>query len=117
MRIFISLYISFFILSFMNGQVSVHEEYDNINPIKKNTTISQEEKIKIYENFLDNALKTANQKNTFFGYLFLLSDKMRNQDYVSANVFLIKADSIAPVSYTHLDVYKRQMIESQLGGQ
>lgn len=95
MRIFIFFCISFFLLTIINSQESFHDEFDSLNPIKKNITVSPEEKLKIYKNFLDSALETGDQRNVFFGYLFMLSDKMRNQDYVSANVFLIKADSVA----------------------
>ena len=59
--------------------------------------MNAEERTDVYKNYLTSALRSGAQEKVFLGYLFLLSDEMRHQDYVSANALLIKADRIANI--------------------
>ncbi|MFZ1702814.1 MAG: tetratricopeptide repeat protein [Saprospiraceae bacterium] len=97
MKILISAFFGFVFCVSLNGQSGFKVEYDKINPVKDEENVKLEDKIRIHQNFLSNAIKEQDQKRIFMGYVFLLSDQMRNQNYVEAQKYLIKADSLADI--------------------
>ncbi|MFZ1749734.1 MAG: hypothetical protein WAU01_06065, partial [Saprospiraceae bacterium] len=72
--------------------------YDQANPIKNNAEFTIEQRLNLHLEFFDAALKEGNRTKIFYAYLFLQSDYMRNQDYATANDYLLKADSIAQLT-------------------
>ncbi len=98
MRSLSLVFILVIVSTFIFGQNSFRKEYERANPINETSILNAEERTDVYKNYLTSALRSGAQEKVFLGYLFLLSDEMRHQDYVSANALLIKADSIANLS-------------------
>lgn len=90
-------YFSFIILLFYSGyaQVNFKMELKKADPIEIDSKLSNNEKFKIHQRFLQKAISEKNVKNEFYGHLFLYVDYYKVQDYVKLNESLLKAEKIA----------------------
>ncbi|MGB4840755.1 MAG: tetratricopeptide repeat protein [Saprospiraceae bacterium] len=80
------------------GQNIFKNGLDQANPVRNKPELSADQKIEIHQQFLNSSLVGKDRTMIFYAYLFLLSDYMRNQDYSTANFYLLQADSMAQLS-------------------
>lgn len=77
------------------GQNQFRKEYNELNPINSVMNLNNTERKIIHSKFLSEAKAVKDRRKEFFGYLFLTSDYMRNEDFVEAKRMMIAADSIS----------------------
>lgn len=84
-----------FLISNVFSQTNIKAEMRKQNPIDKNSTLNDFEKIKVHKQFLSRAKAEKNITNQFYGYLYLFVDYYFTNDYVNMNKCLLDAEVIA----------------------
>lgn len=100
-KIFYTLFISCIsLLSLiqLRGQVDFSATYRQANPVRPNDTLSVEQTIEIHQEFLAKARQKKDSLSQIFGYIYLIKDYMRHQEFVKATQLLIEAEQFATAS-------------------
>jgi len=90
--------IIFFLMFFISNafsQTNIKAEMRKQNPVDKNSTLNDFEKINVHKQFLSKAIIEKNITNQFYGYLYLFVDYYFTNDYVKMNKCLLDAEVIA----------------------
>ena len=90
-----SVLIIFFITFLSFSQSNINLDMLNTNPIKDNSELSVDEKIKVHKNLLDRAISENNLKLQVYSNLYLFVDYYVKNDFVNMNKCLLEAETIA----------------------
>ncbi len=78
-----------------HGQTNFKADYLNNNPVEANSAVSFEEKVKLHHAFLEKYTQEHDTYKQFLGYIYLLQDHLKAQDYPEATRYLLLAEGMA----------------------
>ncbi|WP_339889275.1 hypothetical protein [uncultured Flavobacterium sp.] len=85
-----------FLVTFLSfSQSNINLDMLNTNPIKDNSELSIDEKIKVHKNLLEKAISEENKKLQVYSNLYLFVDYYMKNDFVNMNKCLLEAEIIA----------------------
>ena len=85
-----------FLITFLSfSQSNINLDMLNTNPIKDNSKLSVDEKIKVHKNLLGKSISEKNIKLQVYSNLYLFVDYYMKNDFVNMNKCLLEAEKIA----------------------
>lgn len=77
------------------GQTNFRKGFQQFDPVHPDSNYTQEEKISLHQEFLDQAVLKKDQLQQLYGYLYLFYDYLHAYDYTEAAHFQLEAEQVA----------------------
>ncbi|TXF89496.1 tetratricopeptide repeat protein [Neolewinella aurantiaca] len=93
-----TLMLSFCFVSVLTGQANFREDYERENPVPTSAGLPVEERVKVHQEWLEEAIAKEDTLLQILGELYLFYDYVRLNDLTGASTHIIKAEHLAAKS-------------------